>query len=184
MINPYAVGKNIYLRAPCASDVDGEWYQWFSDPEVTQYLVDRFWPNSVESQTELYEATKNTRDKMVLSICLIEDDKHVGVCNLSFINWVHRYADVAIVIGEKEHRNGPIAIDTMSLLLDIAFNRLNLMNLRTAHTAANPHTPLLEKIFGFQEKGRFEKMSYFDGEYVDLVFSQLSRSEWIARNKR
>ncbi len=183
MINPYAIGKNIYLRAPCLSDVDGMWYQWFSDLEVTQYLGERFWPNTKESQMEFYESTKNSKDRMVLSICLKETDEHIGVCNLSFISWVHRHADIAVVIGEKEHRNGPIAIDVMTLLLEIAFNRLNLLNLRTSHSAANPYTPLLEKMFGFREAGRFKEMSYFQGEYVDAVFSQLSRLDWAKRNK-
>ena len=47
----YAIGKSIYLRAPSADDIEGNWYQWFSDPKVTQYLGDRYWPNSIESQS-------------------------------------------------------------------------------------------------------------------------------------
>lgn len=184
MINPYAIGKSIYLRAPIESDVDGEWYQWFSDPDVTQYLGDRYWPNTVDLQMDFFESIKNTRDRMVLSICLSENDEHIGVCNLSFINWVHRHADIALVIGDKEHRSGPIAVETMSLLIDIAFNRLNLLNLKTSHSAANPYTPLLEKMFGFVEAGRFEKIYYYKGEYLDVVFSQLNRKEWLKRNCR
>lgn len=184
MKNQYAIGKNIYLRAPCAADIEGRWYQWFSDPEVTQYLGDRFWPNTIESQVAFYESIKNSKDRLVLCICLSETDEHIGVCNLSFINWVHRHADVALVIGEKKYRNGAIAVETMSLLLDIAFNRLNLLNLRTSHISTNPYTPLLEKMFGFREVGRFKKLSFFRGEYVDSVFSQLSRDDWADRNKR
>jgi len=184
MKNPYAIGKTIYLRAPSADDVEGNWYQWFSDPEITQYLGDRFWPNTIESQVAFYESIKNTQERLVLCICSLETDEHIGICNLSCIKWIHRHADVALVIGEKKYRNGPVAIETMSLLLDIAFNRLNMLNLRASHISTNPHTPLLVKIFGFQEVGRFKKFSYFRGEYVDLVFSQLSRNDWATRNKR
>ena len=184
MKNPYAIGKTIYLRAPSADDVEGNWYQWFSDPETTQFLGDRFWPNTIESQKAFFESINSNRERLVLCICSIETDEHVGICNLSFINWVHRHADVALVIGDKRSRNGPVAVETMTLLLDIAFNRLNLLNLRTSHISTNPHTPLLEKIFGFREVGRFKKFSYFRGEYVDSVFSQLSRDDWATRNRK
>ena len=63
MKNPYAIGKSIYLRAPIIEDVKGDWYQWFSDPESTQYLADRYWPNTVESQMEFYEATKTSKER-------------------------------------------------------------------------------------------------------------------------
>mgnify|MGYP000190897343 FL=1 len=50
MINPYVVGEHIYLRYPTEEDASGRWYEWFSDEETTKYLVDRYWPNSIESQ--------------------------------------------------------------------------------------------------------------------------------------
>jgi ribosomal-protein-alanine N-acetyltransferase len=184
MKNPYSIGKSVYLRAPCLEDIDGNWYQWFSDPEVTQYLVDRFWPNTKELQEDFYESIKSSRERLVLSICLSETDEHIGVCNLSAINWVHRYADIALVIGEKKYRNGVIAVETMSLLLNIAFNRLNLQNIKASHIVTNPSTPVLLKIFGFREAGRFSKVFYFHGDYVDFVVSQLSRVDWASRNER
>lgn len=183
MRNPYAIGKAIYLRAPTADDVEGNWHQWFSDPEITQYLADRWWPNSVEDQTRFFDSLRNSRDRLVLSICDKETDEHIGVSSLSAINWVHRYADIALVIGERKYRNGAVAIETLALLTDIAFNRLNLFNLKSIHVSTNPFTPLLEKIFGFTEVGRFRKMFHFRGDYVDAVVTQLDRSDWEARNR-
>ena len=59
-----------------------------------------------------------------------------------------------------------------------------MLNLRSAHTNKNPFTPLIEKAFGFKQVGRFEKFSFYQGEYVDTIFSQLSKKDWVARNKR
>jgi len=184
MKNPYAIGKSVYLRAPDPEDINGNWYQWFSDPEVTQYLGDRYWPNTRELQADFFESIKNSRERLVLCICLSETDEHIGVCNLSAINWVHRHADIALIIGEKKYRNGLVAVETMSLLLNIAFNRLNLQNIRASHIATNPSTSVLLKIFGFREAGRLNKFSYFNGDYFDSIFSQISRADWANRNKR
>lgn len=183
MINPYAIGTTIYLRAPRREDIDGNWYQWFSDPDVTQYLADRWWPNSVDDQVRFFETLSTSKDRLVLSICLVETDQHIGVCNLSSISWVHRNADIALVIGEKPFRNGVIAVEAYGLVLDVAFNRLNLLNIRSSYISANPYTPLLERLFGFREAGRFKQYAFFRGAYVDVVWSQLSRADWADRNK-
>jgi ribosomal-protein-alanine N-acetyltransferase len=184
MDNPYAIGRTVYLRAPKAADVGGRWYQWFSDPELTQYLGDRFWPNTAEAQAVFYESTRDSRERLVLAVCASETDEHIGVCSLSSINWVHRHADIAFVIGEKAFRNGAVAVEVMSLLLDIAFNRLNLINLRSVHMSSNPHTPLLERMFGFRVRGRLEQFYFCRGEYADAVYSQLSRADWAERNRQ
>lgn len=184
MINPYAAGKKIYLRAPETSDVmTSSWYTWFSDPEVTKYLGDsRYWPNTREAQIQFYESSKDSTNRLVLLICDKDSDELIGVCNLSEINWVHRHTLVALVIGEEKYRNGSVAMETLSLLLDIAFNRLNLKNVRATHISTNPYTPVLCKLFGFKEVGRYENLLYHFGEYVDLVHHQLSRSDWRDRN--
>ena len=184
MTNPYAIGKTVYLRAPARADASGKWYEWFSDPDVTEYLVDRWWPNTPEDQARFYEAMSISRDRLVLAICRVDTDEHIGVCNLSAVNWVHRSADVALVIGEKAHRNGAVAVEALALLLSIAFNRLNLLDLRSSYVEGDPHTPALEKLFGFREAGRFEKAAFLRGTYVDVVWSQLSRAAWAERNQR
>jgi ribosomal-protein-alanine N-acetyltransferase len=184
MINPYAIGKKVYLRAPVEEDVVGDWYQWLSDPETTAFLGERWWPNTIDSQRSFFNSIKDNKDRLVLAVCDINTDHHIGVCNLSSISWVHRYADVALIIGNKEYRNGVYAIETLSLLLQIAFERLNLLNLKSAHMSSNPYTPLLEKMFGFTEVGRLSEFMSFKGGYVDLVITQLKRHDWEKRNDR
>ena len=126
MKNPYAIGTTIYLRAPTLEDVEGDWYQWFSDPEITEFLGDRYWPNTVESQMEFYESIKKSKERLVLSVCLIDNDEHIGVCNLSAINTLSRHADVAFVVGNKKHRNATVAVEIMALLLETAFKAIKL----------------------------------------------------------
>lgn len=184
MINPYAVGKQIYLRAPNEADLEGRWHEWLSDPELTQFLVDRYWPNTIDSQKLFYDSIKSSRDKLVLSVCHKETDEHIGVCSLSGINWVHRYADIAFIIGEKNYRNGAIGLETTAMLLEIAFKRLNLLNMRASYFSNHPHTPVLLKIFGFKEVGRFDNFLHYNNTLEDMVYSQLSREKWMARNKK
>lgn len=174
MKNPYAISNSIYLRAPVKEDVDGRWHEWFSDYEVTKYLADRWWPNSVESQETFFSEINNSKNRLVLCICDKKTDDHIGVCNLSSINWVHRYADIAIIIGESKYKNGIYALEAYDLLINIAFKRLNLRNLRSYYASTQKGSEKINRTFGFKNIGAF-KNCFFDGiKYVDINIDQLS----------
>lgn len=184
MINPYAIGTKIYLRAPTMEDAEGNWYQWFSDPEITKYLVDRYLPNSKESQIDFFRSLKDSRDRIVFSICKIENDEHIGVCGLSSINWFHSNADLTYVIGIEQPDNANIIIEAVRLLLESAFNRMNLMNLRSVHAGSNSVTPLIDKMFGFKPIGILTDFIICDGKRDDVHISQLSKKDWLKRNNQ
>jgi len=183
MYNAYTIGKHIYLRSPTAADAEGHWHEWLSDEETTRWLGMRQWPNTLERQRDFYQAIQKADDRLVLSIVDIASDKHIGVCNLSSINWISRYCDVALVIGEKEFRSGPHAVETMSLMLRIAFLRLNLRAVKSSFSASNTASSMIHDIFRFKEVGRIPGLLWDRGEYVDNVTSVLRREDWMARNK-
>ncbi len=68
MYTPYIIGKNIYLRSPIEEDVNGKWHEWFSDPEVTKYLLSRYLPNSKEKQHHFFHSISSSKEKLVFSI--------------------------------------------------------------------------------------------------------------------
>jgi len=49
---PFLSGESIYLREVRLSDVNGDYYNWMNDPEITQYLESRFIPYSMNSLEE------------------------------------------------------------------------------------------------------------------------------------
>lgn len=183
MNNPYAIGSKIYLRAPTMEDAKGAWHEWFSDPEITKYLADRYLPNSREAQIEFFESLLHSKDRLVFSICKVDDDTHIGVCGLSSINWFHGYADQTYVIGKTQPDNGVVIAEVVKLLLEVAFIRLNLSNLRSVYAGRNSITPVIDKMFGFKTVGKLTKFITCEGEIDDLVIMQLSKEDWILRNK-
>ena len=132
MINPYLVGKHVYLRHPTEEDALGKWHEWFSDEETTKYIVDQYWPNSVDAQLDHYrtlaeETIRGDRRRLVLSVVTTKDDLHIGIVGLTLINWVHRYADLIIIIGEEEYRKIPYTLEAHELMHVVSFIRLNLL---------------------------------------------------------
>jgi len=181
MRNPYIVGKHVYLRTLEEADARGEWYEWFSDIETTKYMSDRYWPNSEEEQVEFQQSLKG-RDRLALAVVDIETDKHIGVASLAALNWVHRYGDVALVIGDKEFRKGAYAFETLSLMLKIAFLKLNLRNVKGSYVKGNEFTETLLKVMRFKTIGSFEGLCWVDGDWRDVVYGCLGQDDWMKRN--
>ncbi|HJO61667.1 MAG TPA: GNAT family protein [Desulfobacterales bacterium] len=182
MYNPYIVGKQIYLRHPTEEDVRGKWHEWFSDEETTKYLESRFWPNSKESQLAFYNSLQMDRNKLVLSIVMLSSDEHFGVISLNNINWVHRFGDIGIVIGEKTYCNGVYAIEAYSLILKIAFLRLNLLNVKAGYCVANKSSGAILELFKFKTVGMYKKLFMVDGKKEDCVVNYLDKETWLNRN--
>ena len=184
MYNPYIVGKKIYLRHPTEVDVEGKWHEWFSDEESTKFMVDRFWPNSKEAQLEYYKSLLNSRDKLALSIVNKSNDEHIGVVSLSGINWVHRYAEIALLVGEKKYRKGTFAAEALALILNVAFVRLNLLNVKTSYAISNKTSEALNRLFKFKKVGCYENLLMIDGYLDSMVVEVLDKESWMKRNRQ
>jgi len=184
MYNPYIIGKQIYLRHPTEEDALGKWHEWFSDEELTKHMNDRYWPNSKDSQLEYYKSLLNNKSRLALSVVNKSNDEHVGVISLSGINWVHRYAEIAMVIGEKKYMKGPVATESFALMLKVAFVRLNLLNLKSAYSKANKNSEVLHRLFKFKPVGIYEELLCIDGHLEDMVVEVLNNKLWFQRNSQ
>lgn len=184
MMNSYISGEKIYLRAPTLEDAEGQWHEWLSDEETTRWMADQYWPNSIAKQIDYVKNSETDKSRLLLSIINKSDDKMIGVCNLSQINYIHRYCSQAILIGDKKFRNGPHMLEAVSLLLRTAFIRLNMRLVRSAYVETNEASEVIHKTFKFKEIGKFNDMIWDRGKYVPLVLVSLSQKDWMERNPR
>ena len=180
MKNPYVVGKLCYLRTPEEDDANSHWYEWFSDPLVTKFLIERFWPNSKSEQLNFIRNLIGSRERLILLICDSKSDSILGVCALSNINWSHRHADFSIVMPKLSNTDPRVALEASTMLLSSAFNRLNLLNIRGSILSMNLPSLTLIKLLGFKQVGVFQNLYKIDGEFSDLIYWHLSIEGWNA----
>ncbi len=184
MRNAYMVGKQCYLRHPTQEDANGAWHEWLSDEETTRYLSARALPNSLENQNSFYQSIHDMQGRIVLSIVDIKSDKHIGVCSLSSINWVHRYADVAFIIGDKKFRLGTYIVETMSLLLRVAFHKLNLRMVKSDFVITNEASDMIHQLFRFEKTGQIDDIFWDRDRYVSTVQMVLRKDVWQRRQSK
>jgi RimJ/RimL family protein N-acetyltransferase len=178
MINPYAIGKLCYLRIPEESDADSGWYEWFSDPEVTKYLTDRYWPNSKEAQLDFVKKLAYDKSRLVLLVCNLKTDSPIGVVSLGQVNLVHRYAGFSFVVPPSINSDSRVTFEASALLLNLAFYKLNLLNIKTFTVSDNHASINMQKLLGFEPIGEFSNIYNIGGKLTNEICMQLKIENW------
>ena len=181
MINPYAVGKLCYLRVPEEFDENSNWHQWFSDPTVTKYLPRRYWPNTKTDLRRFIRKLVGEKSLLVLLVCSLDSDIPIGVVSLDEINLVHRYAGFSMVFPPIVNGEPRISFEASTLILDIAFYRLNLLNVKTFTVSSNAASINMQKLLGFKDVGTFSNIFNIGGEQHNETCMQLNVSDWRNR---
>ena len=162
-------GKRIHLREVRPTDVTERYYRWMNDPEVTQYLESRFYPNSLEGLKEYVSGKLVDRDNVFLAIVLNQGDRHIGNIKVGPINWIHQFADVALLIGERDCWGKGYATEAIALVMEYARSMLNLHKLTAGCYAPNVGSIRAFLKTGFVEEGLRKSRYFCNGQYVDEV---------------
>lgn len=178
MYHPFLIGTNLYLRRIEKSDIEGNYFQWLNDQEVTRWMQNGIFPNSVESMLDYYQRIAVSRMEMVLAIVLLENDRHIGNIGLHNIHPVFRSAEIGILIGEKDIWGHGYGSESISLLVAHAFNRLNLNRLSAGAVIKNQGCIRAFEKAGFNREGVSRQAYYCEGRYEDCVQLGLLRDEW------
>jgi RimJ/RimL family protein N-acetyltransferase len=139
------------------------------DAEVTQYLESRFHDNSLEALEKYVRNRMKDSNEVFLAIVENKHDMHIGNIKLGPINWIHRIADIGILIGEKDHWGKGIGTEAIRLTVDYAFGTLNLHKLTAGCYSPNNASLKAFQKNGFEIEGIRKKHRYYDGKYVDAI---------------
>ena len=121
------------------------------------------------------------RDKR-FEMFLIRDNKTsepVGVCGLTYIDWVNRHADVHIYIGKEglwiDDKYCPTAL---GLTLNYAFGTLNLNKVWAEIYEIDDKKINFFKNNGFEVDAVLREHYYYKGRYYNSYILSLLRSEY------
>ena len=189
MHHPYIIGKKIYLRGIEKEDISGNMSQWSNDPEITHYMVMGAVPNSGviycswNTLEEEYEQLKNSDKDIVFAIVDKESDKIIGIIGLYGISWIPRLAELRIVIGDKDYWGKGYGTEAIKLVVDYAFDKLNLNNVYLGVNAEHKGAIKAYKNAGFVEEGILRKVQYRNSKYYDAVRMSILREEYYAKKE-
>lgn len=143
-------GSRVYLRPLALADTDLI-LRWRSDPRIASQLFSERPPTRQEHEA-WFAKIQETRDRLEFVIVMRETDQPIGTVGLSQIDWQRQEAEYGIVIGEARWCGQGMAREASTLLLQYAFQTLQLRTVRLRAFADNrPATALYEQLGFVQE---------------------------------
>jgi RimJ/RimL family protein N-acetyltransferase len=171
------VGEKCYL-SPCSLKDAEKWTEWDNDLEVTIPLGDEaYTPYALDKMREILGDVIKSQSH-IFDIVALETDTLIGRCMLFDVDQVNRKAMLGIVIGEKAYQNKGYGQDAVKLLLDYAFNLLNLNSLMLGTFSFNERAIGCYKKVGFKEIGRRREARIIGGKKFDAVLMDILAKEF------
>ncbi len=173
-------GKMIDLCAPNSKNINLR-VKWMNDPKV-RIFARNIMPTRVEDVKKWREPREGRISNFVeFEIWHIKDQKPIGTAGLGHIDWVNGWANAFMSIGESEYWNMNIATEATELLVEYAFNELNLNKLHGGVCVENIGSWSVAEKIGFEFEGIEEDEFYVDGKYLGVKAYRLLKEDWMKR---
>jgi len=171
-------GKKTILR-PLNKKTDLEsCVRWINDPEVIQY-VSMYLPSSEQDEEKWFDDLQKRKEDVILAIETLEG-KFIGITGLHRINWKDRTAGHGVIIGERDCWGYGYGIDSHLVLLEYAFNTLNLYKIYSSVIAFNERSKNYHLACGYHIEGTQRNQIFKKGKYWDLFLFGVFEEEWLA----
>lgn len=175
-------GKRVLLR-PLKKETDiADCVRWMNNNEVRRFLT-TYWPVSFQSEEEWFDGMVKDKNNLVLAM-ETSDRKFIGIMGLHRINWRDRTATTGALIGEKEYWGKGYGTEAKMLLLDYAFDTLNLRKIGSMVIAYNKRSLAYSLHCGYKIEGVLKKQIFKEGRYWDEIMLGVFRRDWLLAKKK
>jgi RimJ/RimL family protein N-acetyltransferase len=174
---PFLEGDGFILRELRENDLEGNWYNWFNDSRVTTYQDKKIFPNTREKQRKYFEMLTESNSDVVMAIVDIGTNTHIGNVGLHNIDWVHRSAELGIVIGETEFYGKKYGKQAWHLITEYGFKVLNLHRISAIIMTNNIASIKCAEAAGFICEGEIRDYFYKNGVYEKVSYYNILRSD-------
>jgi len=151
--------------------------EWLNDPEVIGHST-RSEQVSLAEQQISYENFSRMETMKVYAIETV-DGEHIGNGMLRHIDFHDRKAELSFFIGEKELWGKGYGTETLSLLLKLAFEGLNLNRVYGKVSVYNKEAQKIIEKIGFRKEGILRQDSFKNGMYIDFFVYSLLADEYF-----
>lgn len=152
---------------------------WYADSDFLRFF-DKIpvYPKSKQELTQWIRESQACNKSYSFAIRSIEKDDMVGYIELSNIQWWNGVANLGIGIGETNHRGSGYGKEAMMLILNFAFEELNLHRVQLNVFSYNKGAISLYEKLGFSREGVYREFIHRDGERFDMYLYGILRHEW------
>jgi len=171
-------GENVHLRQVELTDVNATYVGWLNDSEVNQFLESRFEQNTLQTVRNFIEQVIESNDTVMFAIVLSKHDRHIGNIKIGPINRIHGFADVGLLIGDKDSWGRGFATEAISLITGFGFGTLGLNRITASCYGNNLGSTRAFQKVGYRIDGRRPNQFLCNGKYEDQIMLGLTAADW------
>ncbi len=168
----------VYLRALEPEDYKKS-YKWRNDPEIQDLVGGHKY--FVSSENEKNWVAKNTynSDRIVLAICLKDNDKYIGNVMLQNFDWINRSCSAPFFIGDKSEWGKGYGTEARMLMLDFAFKERGMERISDLVIEGNEASRKLLLKCGYKEEGVMRNSVFKNGRFQNQIVMGLLKEDFI-----
>jgi hypothetical protein len=187
-LDVFLEGETIDLCVPlCDEFILDQWYRWFNRIEITKYLDQGMYPNTIDLQREYCNSIMHDKTKIVTLIRPKNQDKIIGVASLSSIDHIHKQCDFAMVIGDRTSGNGSIfyGMEAKARLTQHAFDTVGVERINSSQVEKLNVWQKWQILLGYQIEGILRNKFTKGRISYDVYMSSCLKEDYIKiLNKR
>lgn len=171
-----------YARLRIMDSTDGEYVRALrNSPEVSRWLLERCFFISDIQQREFVDRAAKAAGQMFFIAEDIQHNRPFGVYSLKDIDHRNQRAELGIFLEPKAAANGVVPFEAAVLVLDYAFNYLNLHKIVGEVLEENRRAIRLDEGLGMRVEGVRRKHAFYGGCFHDLILYALFREDFLER---
>ncbi|MBF0370537.1 MAG: GNAT family N-acetyltransferase [Magnetococcales bacterium] len=175
----HLTGQRVCLRPVQITDLDRS-LPWRNDPEIRDNVLGYPGAVSREQEERWYQRILEEREsnRLVLGVEDLSDGVLVGFIQLSDIDRHDRTAQLGLTIGEKSRQGRGLGREALGLMVDYAFDLLELNRIWIRVVAYNERALTLYRKMGFQDEGILRQHAFRWGSHHNVHLLGLMAAEW------
>ena len=169
------IGKRLYLSPIDINDAL-EYTKWLNDMDVTMGLT--LSTSLINEETERNILERLSKEPFNFAVVSNINNNVIGNTGFTKIDYINRFAEVGIFIGDKFYWHNGYGMEALELILDFGFNILNLNNIHLSVFSYNTSAIRCYKKIGFKEAGRIREARIVGNQKFDIIYMDLLASEF------
>lgn len=165
-------------------DVSLNYLKWLNDEEIAKMLA---LPNrSLKDQSFINESFKRFTQESCMGFFIkkIDDNLFIGTCKIDKIDLVNKSCEIGIMIGEKKFYGKGISKIVFQILLDYAFNNLQLNRVWGGCLSNNTAMNKTFQRLNFRNEGLLKEAILFNNKFIDTKLYAITKKEYNLLNHK
>lgn len=161
------IEDDIYIKNLSVDNITGNYLKWMNNSDNTVFLESKYKALDIDDLKDYVRKMKNSSNDFMFGIYIKDNDEHIGNIKIGGINWIHKFADIGLMVGETKYKGKGYGTKSIIACTRFAFEQLNL---NSVHAGVYENNIASYKAFikaGYSLVGKFTKKRFFEGKYID-----------------